>query len=133
MQNLVRMTNARYEFGLLGERIAARWMMKEGWRLLEHRYRDGHRDIDLIMQRHDEIAFVEVKARRAGTFGSPLEAVHERKQRELVKAARSWIRSVSHFGHNYRFDVIGVLVTGQNVRIRHVEHAFQCPYVAIRG
>lgn len=118
------MTKARQEFGLLGERIAARWLKKQGWQLVAHRFRSGHRDIDLVMQRNDEVAFVEVKARRGERFGSPVEAVNSRKQRELKRSALVWVYRHGVSGHNYRFDIVGILVNGQNVRVRHIEHAF---------
>lgn len=118
------MTKQRQEFGLLGERIAARWLKREGWEVVAHRFRSGHRDIDLIVRRENDIAFVEVKARRGGAFGSPVEAVHFRKQRELGRSARVWVDRHGNDGANYRFDVIGVLVSGQNVRIRHIPNAF---------
>lgn len=121
------MNYTKQELGLLGERVAARWMMRSGWKVIAHRFRDGHRDIDLVMQLGNQIAFVEVKARSATAFGSPVEAVHVRKQRELARAARAWIRASRNSGQDYRFDVIGILVNGQNVRIRHVEAAFSCP------
>jgi putative endonuclease len=118
------MTKQRQALGLLGERIAARWLRRDGWSVLAHRFRSGHRDIDLIVQRGDEIAFVEVKARRGEHFGSPVEAVHYRKQRELGRSARVWVDRHGGPAHRYRFDVIGVLIIGQRVRIRHVQDAF---------
>jgi len=118
------MTHARQALGLLGERIAARWLLREGWQLIAHRFRHGHRDIDLVVQRGGEIAFVEVKARRGDTFGSPVEAVHARKRRELVRSAKVWVDRHGAEGLEYRFDVIGVLISGQNVRVRHIPGAF---------
>ncbi len=118
------MTKQRQALGLLGERIAARWMCRDGWAVVAHRFRSGHRDVDLIMQRGCEIAFVEVKARRNGDFGGPLEAVHFRKRRELGRSARVWIDRFGKDEFAYRFDVVGVIVSGQNVRIRHVSDAF---------
>jgi len=118
------MTKARQDFGLLGERIAARWLMRKGWCLVAHRFRSGHRDIDLIMRQENRVAFVEVKARRGTAFGSPVEAVHHRKRRELGKSARIWVDRYGTEALEYRFDVVGVLVIGQDVRIRHVPDAF---------
>jgi putative endonuclease len=121
------MTKARHELGLLGERIAARWLMRDGWQLRAHRFRSGHRDIDLVMQRGHEVAFVEVKARRGDQFGSPIEAVHYRKRRELGRSARVWVDRFGHESLCYRFDVVGVLLLGQSVRVRHVPNAFDLP------
>jgi putative endonuclease len=121
------MTKQRQALGLLGERIAARWMRRDGWSVVAHRFRTGHRDIDLIVRRGSEVAFVEVKARRGAAFGSPVEAVHFRKQRELGRSARVWVDRHGSEALVYRFDVIGVLVAGQNVRIRHIPNAFPLP------
>jgi len=118
------MSQARQALGLLGERIAARWLRRAGWQLVAHRFRSGHRDVDLIVARDDVIAFVEVKARRGEAFGSPLEAVHWRKRRELSRSAQVWVDRHGRPGWTYRFDVVGVLVSGDRVRVRHVEDAF---------
>lgn len=118
------MTKQRQALGLLGERIAARWMRRDGWTVAAHRFRSGHRDLDLVMRRGDEVAFVEVKARRGDGFGGPLEAVHHRKRVELGRSAKVWVDRHGAGDLSYRFDVIGVLIDGQKVRIRHVENAF---------
>ena len=110
--------------GELGERIAERWLRRRGWRILQRRFRSGHRDIDLVVERDGVVAFVEVKARRGDRFGGPLCAVNWKKQKELGRSARVWIDRHGRPLDAYRFDVVGVLVAGDAVRIRHVEHAF---------
>jgi putative endonuclease len=110
--------------GLRGERIAERYLKERGWRTLQRRYRSGHRDIDLVVERRGTVAFVEVKTRTGTTFGSPVEAVHWFKQRQLVKSAQSWIVQHGRRTDTYRFDVVGVWVLGERVRVRHVEGAF---------
>ncbi len=118
------MTKSRQALGLLGERIAARWLRRNGWDIIAHRFRSGHRDIDLIVRQNTLVAFVEVKARRGEAFGSPVEAVHARKRRELSRSAQVWVDRHGPTGADYRFDVFGVLVAPDGVRIRHVPDAF---------
>lgn len=118
------MSAARQAFGELGERVAARWLERQGWRVVQRRFRNGRRDIDLIMQRDGMVAFVEVKARRGDRFGTPVEAVNWRKQKELAKSAQVWIDRHGRPEEDYRFDVVGVLVEGSRVRVRHVSDAF---------
>jgi len=118
------MSAARQAFGELGERIAERWLRRQGWRIVQRRFRSGHRDIDLVAERDGLVAFVEVKARRGQRFGDPVEAVNWKKQRELGRSARVWIARHGRAPEAYRFDVIGVLVAGPRVRVRHVENAF---------
>jgi putative endonuclease len=89
------------------------------------RFRSGHRDIDLIMERDGLVTFVEVKARRGKEFGEPVEAVGWRKQRELTRSAIVWIDRHGRPYDAYRFDVIGVLIEQERVRVCHVENAFE--------
>ena len=118
------MSAARQQFGELGERIAERWLRRQGWRVVMRRFRSGHRDIDLVVERDGTVAFVEVKARSGREFGDPFESVNWRKQRELARSASVWIDRHWRPTDSYRFDVIGVLVEGERVRIRHVPNAF---------
>jgi putative endonuclease len=118
------MSNDSQVLGELGERIAEQWLTKKGWRLVGRRFRNGHRDIDLIVEGDDTVVFVEVKARRPSDFGDPTEAVGWRKQRELIRSAQVWMDRFGAPGRSYRFDIVGVLVDGTSVRVRHVENAF---------
>jgi putative endonuclease len=122
------MSMATQALGALGERIAERWLVQRGWRVRARRFRSGHRDLDLVVERDGVVAFVEVKARRGSAFGDPLAAVHWRKQRELTRSACVWLQRHGRPGLACRFDAIGVLVEGSRVRVRHVENAF-----AVRG
>jgi len=118
------MTKATSDFGELGERIAARWLERQGYTVLARRWRSGHRDIDVIAQRDGVVAFVEVKTRAALEFGDPVEAVHAQKQRSLVRSAREWMAKHDGAEPEYRFDVIGVLLRDRTVWVRHIESAF---------
>ena len=118
------MSAATQALGELGERIAERWLRERGWRVVQRRFRSGHRDIDLVVEQDGVVAFVEVKARQGERFGDPVEAVDWRKQRELSRSARVWVDRHGRREDAYRFDVIGVLVAGSSVRIRHVPNAF---------
>lgn len=124
------MSTATQALGEVGERIAERWLTRAGWRILNRRFRNGHRDIDLVAERNGTVAFVEVKARRDDHFGGPIEAVNWQKRIELSRSARVWIDRHGQAGEAYRFDVIGVIVAGDRVRVRHVPDAFS---LATRG
>jgi putative endonuclease len=123
------MQTARQVLGERGERIAERWLEERGWKILERRFRSGHRDLDLIIGRNGAegrlIAFVEVKTRVSAGFGGPLAAVHWRKQREMVHAARDWLGKSSCGFDSYRFDVVGVTYGPGAPEVIHVENAFQ--------
>lgn len=118
------MTAETQRLGVMGERIAERWLAEQGWRTLGRRVRSGHRDLDLVMERDGVVAFVEVKARTRTSCGDPVDAVHWRKRRELVRSALVWMDRFGAPDWVYRFDVVGVLVTDGRARIRHVPDAF---------
>ncbi len=116
----------RHRLGLWGERVAMRYLRCSGWSVLAHRFRMGRLEIDLVARADKMVAFVEVKTRWGGKFGSPLEAVTWAKQREIHRVARAWVDRYGQRDEDYRFDVIGVtLRSGRAPRIEHVEDAFR--------
>ena len=122
------MTQEQQTMGLRGERVAEKWLRVHGWEIAERRFKNGHRDIDLVATRADptgrSVAFVEVKTRASTDFGGPVSAVNWRKQRELARSAKVWISRFQKPGDTFRFDVIGVILGTENVRVQHVENAF---------
>ena len=126
------MSIARQQLGVRGERVAERWLNVHGWKIAERRFRIGHRDIDLIATRpagesERVVAFVEVKTRKTDSFGGPVAAVGWRKQRELVRSAKVWIARNQKPSDTFRFDVIGVILGPETVRVQHVQNAFSLP------
>ena len=123
------MSAARQVMGRTGERVAERWLKVHGWEIAERRFRNGRRDIDLVATRDERdrgrtVAFVEVKTRASNDFGGPVSAVNWRKQRELSRSAKVWISRFEKPGDTFRFDVIGVILDAEKVRVQHVENAF---------
>jgi putative endonuclease len=122
------MTKARQTMGLKGEHVAAKWLTVHGWDIAERRFRNGRRDIDLVATRGEQegrtVAFVEVKTRASADFGGPVSAVNWRKQRELCRSAKVWMSRFEKPGDTFRFDVIGVILGPENIRVQHVENAF---------
>ena len=127
------MSKPRQAFGLKGERVAEKWLRVHGWDIAERRFKNGHRDIDLVATREvpggikRTVAFVEVKTRANDSFGGPVASVSWRKQRELSRSAKVWISRFERPGDTFRFDVIGVIIGRQTVRVQHIENAFLLP------
>jgi putative endonuclease len=124
------MSAARQAMGIRGERVAEKWLRVHGWDIAERRFRNGRRDIDLVATRRESdgsartVAFVEVKTRKSNDFGGPVSAVNWRKQRELSRSAKVWMSRFQKPGDNFRFDVIGIILEAEKVRVQHVENAF---------
>ncbi len=75
--------------GLRAEAIAALLMRLKGYRVLTRRFAVSGGEIDLVAQRGQTIAFVEVKAR--DDLDAAASAILEAKLRRLSRAARVWL------------------------------------------
>jgi putative endonuclease len=107
--------------GRWAEDLVARHYERDGWRVLERRWRVRGGEIDLVVARGSVVAFVEVKARSRARHGSPFEAVTPLKQRRVRAAATQWLarRRAAHGidrAVSLRFDVAAVV--GARVEVR---------------
>ncbi|MCM1372149.1 MAG: YraN family protein [Bacteroides sp.] len=112
------------DFGTLGEDIAADYLRRKGYVLLDRNWRSGHKEIDIVARQDDTLVFVEVKARTNVMYGNPEDAVTKRKMHLLVLAADAYLRC-NALDCEVRFDVITITGTTQKPYIRHYEHAFR--------
>jgi len=98
----------RLELGRGGEALAERFLCRQGYRTIERDVRLGRGQIDLVMQEKGVLCFVEVKTRRNAGAGDPLEAIHRRKQRQLVYLARRYLQQRRLGEPPCRFDVVAI-------------------------
>ncbi|HUZ91987.1 MAG TPA: YraN family protein [Methylocella sp.] len=80
-----------YGLGLFAERLAVGLLRLKGYRILARRYAIKEGEIDIVAQRGDTVAFVEVKARP--TLDEARVAIGSAKRRRISRAARSWLAS----------------------------------------
>jgi len=113
-------------FGNQGEREAARYLKRQGYRILARQSRSRMGEIDLIALDQNTIVFVEVKTRRSQRAGHPSEAVDREKQRQLTRAALAWLKRRRRLNSPGRFDVIAITwQAGQAPLILHYRNAFE--------
>ncbi len=107
--------------------MAARYLEGAGWEVLTRNYRDGPREVDLIIRKGDTVAFVEVKTRSPSDHGHPFEAISRRKQEEVARAARRWLRECpGPIPRNLRFDAVAVfLQRGEEPVVEHLADAWR--------
>lgn len=101
-------TDPRHVLGIAGEEAARDELVRRGWHIEAHRFRAGRHDIDLVIRLGTLVAFVEVKTRSTGQFGSGVESIGWKKRRALVWAATVWMARFGRPGDRYRFDVVTV-------------------------
>lgn len=97
----------RRDFGEKIEKQVAGYLKKAGLRLLCRNFRTAAGEIDLIMQDHDTLVFVEVRFRQHQQYGGAAASVDWRKQQKLVKTAELYLQQHPHQGP-CRFDVLAV-------------------------
>jgi len=120
---------SRRELGDLGERLSARYLTREGCKVLYRNYRAPQGgEVDLVCRDGEALVFVEVKTRTTSEFGNPGHAVNEEKQRLIIQGAQSWLRRLGRPDVVYRFDIMEVTLEERKVpQIRWIENAFQLP------
>lgn len=111
------------ETGARGEDLAAEFLLKQGFTILDRNWRFRHYELDLVAQEGDVIIVVEVKTRTSLYAGEPEISVNRMKQRTLVKAANAY---VVYFGIDFpvRFDIISVVIRNETHVINHIRDAF---------
>jgi putative endonuclease len=109
--------------GKEGERLASLYLEEKGYVILARNWRFGKEEIDLIARKKNTLVVVEVKARSGTFWGEPEEFVNRKKQRHLIKAANAYLEE-NDLDLEVRFDVIGVILTGNSHHINHIEDAF---------
>jgi putative endonuclease len=114
----------RNALGRSGEAIAARYLERAGWTILDRNVRSRAGELDLIVLRRGVLAFVEVKTRRSRTFGAPVEAVTRLKAARVRRLAAAYLAERRVGARDVRFDVVDVLRDGAGFRVTHIEGAF---------
>lgn len=118
------MKHDRIALGIQGENMAARYLQKQGYTILQRNFRCRNGEIDIICSREHIIIFVEVKTRISTSFGSPEEAITKTKQQHIHKAALTYLENCKQSFLEIRFDVIGILCDGGQYRLNHLPAAF---------
>ena len=102
------MVKDRKSTGYYGEEIACRVLEKKGYVLLEKNYTIRNGEIDLIMEKENEIVFVEVKTRRNDHYGEGLESITPQKQKRILRAANIYLCGVKKADPDVRFFAVTV-------------------------
>jgi putative endonuclease len=126
-------TEARRALGQKGEAIARAFLERRGVRILVANYTCAAGEIDLVGQQHEAILFIEVKTRTTPAFGAAHGAVHQRKQRQIVRAAEWFLAERRLTEVACRFDVLAVTFEddAERPRIDWVRDAFPAEGVRV--
>lgn len=109
-----------HDKGLWAEGVAKAYFMLKGYRILAERFKTPYGEIDLVVQKENTVAFVEVKARKTETDAA--EAIHAQNQARVRQAAALYLQQHPEYNDcELRFDAC---LLGKGGVPRHLEGAW---------
>lgn len=120
------MASLKRQIGDLGEKIAANFLVKHSYTILEKNYLKRWGEIDIIAKsKEGELIFVEIKTRNVAVNNQlyyPEDAVNYLKQNKLIKTAETYLyeRKISE-NTPWRIDVISIEMN-KNTRTAKIKH-----------
>lgn len=122
------MLNRQQLFGKKSESVAAKFLKKQGYKILEQNYRNKLGEIDIIAKEKETLVFVEVKARRSRQFGNPKWAITPKKKRKISMVALYYLKTTRQSLVKARFDVVAITSTQESPEIEIIKNAFELAY-----
>tara|TARA_B100001971_G_C18038006_1_gene456102 strand:+ start:77 stop:436 length:360 start_codon:yes stop_codon:yes gene_type:complete len=111
------------ELGKKGEQLAVDFLLKNSYEILERNYRFDKAEVDIIAQKNDILAIVEVKTRSSLDFGNPQDFVKPKQIKNMVKAVDAYITE-NDLDVEARFDIVAIVKENGMFQIEHLENAF---------
>ena len=111
------------ELGKKGEQLAIAFLIKNEYKILEKNYRFQKAEVDIIAQKKDVLAVVEVKTRSTTYFGNPQDFVNPKKIKLLLSAIDNYVVE-KDLDVEVRFDIIAIIHHKKETKIEHLEDAF---------
>jgi len=114
--------------GILGEKIAKKYLEKKGYKILAQNYIPGwagfgKKEIDIIAQKENLIVFFEVKTLQENNIFSPEEKVNYQKRKRIIKVAESFLLEKRiPLEQKWQIDVISIKINLNKAKIRHFEN-----------
>lgn len=115
------------DFGEKGEDIAVGYLKNKGYIIFKRNYHSRYGEIDIIAEKGNKLAFVEVKTRKNDSFVLGEEAVDYFKRERIIKTASDFLIK-THDSYDFSFDVCVITYTEEKgkyfYKINYIEEAF---------
>ena len=111
------------ELGKKGEQLAIEFLIKNKYKILEKNYRYLKAEVDVIAQRENILAAIEVKTRTSNYFGNPQDFVNPKKIKLLLSAIDNYVIE-NDLDVEVRFDIIAIIKNKKYTDIQHLKDAF---------
>ncbi|WP_372755932.1 YraN family protein [Mariniflexile sp.] len=111
------------ELGKKGEQLAVDFLLENGYAIIERNYRFDKAEVDIIAQKENILAIIEVKTRTTADFGNPQDFVKPKQIQRLVKAVDAYV-TTNDLNVEVRFDIVAIVKDGKQFKIEHLKNAF---------
>lgn len=110
------------------EQLVVEQLEREGWLIRDRNmtYRSG--ELDVVAEKGEVLAFVEVRMRASSVWGDPSATVSRSKQRKVVLAAMQYLQQRRLHNRVIRFDVASVIGRGQDGHVELIPNAFDAGF-----
>jgi putative endonuclease len=121
------MTDSRRRVGDAGERLAADYLQRQGYEIVDRNVRRKEGEIDLVAVKDGTLVFIEVKLRRSGRAGSAIQQISPAKHARLRELAEAYAADHPELPANLRVDVVAIdlTVSGEVGKLHHVRSAVE--------
>jgi len=111
------------ELGKKGEQLAVDYLVQHNYKIIARNYRFLKAEVDIIVQKEDILAAVEVKTRSTSDFGNPQDFINPKKIKLLVSAMDNFVVE-NDLDVEVRFDIIAIVKQKNAFQIEHLKDAF---------
>jgi len=123
--HFLRSSPEHLQRGASGERLACRFLRRNGFKILYRNFRGRTGgEIDIVCRDGDTLVFVEVKTRSREDFGRPFETIARDQQHRISRGALAWLRMLDDPDILFRFDVVEVVTNESKPRLELIRNAF---------
>lgn len=108
------------EFGNKGEDLACEYLLKNGYEIVARNVHfSKFCEIDIIAKQKEKYFFIEVKTRKTDSFGTPLEAITQKKYQNIKTGVLTYVSENKI--KNFQIDAIGITLQPK-LKLEHIRN-----------
>ena len=100
--------SAHLTTGKQGEKMAANYLKKNGYKIVEKNYHCKFGEIDIIALDGDILSFIEIKTRSTNEYVPPEFTVTKHKQSKIKRSAGHYLGRHGIENRDCRFDIVAI-------------------------
>ncbi len=116
--------------GEQGEGLAARFLSRKGYKIIERNVKTFVGEIDIVTKKESTIVFVEIKTRKTPIFAPPYLSVTQKKRKKLIQCALCYLNMKGLAEIPWHIDIVSIEIKHvfwfmNRVKIEHFEDAIE--------